>query len=99
MNGKKDKFIKKKKKRAFTLIELLAVIVILGIIAVIAVPAITKYIEKSKIDSFRRSTESIFSAATHYLVDNDLDVLPDEGIEITELDYKKTKLTGGKVFL
>ncbi len=98
MNGKKDKFIKKKKKRAFTLIELLAVIVILGIIAVIAVPAITKYIEKSKIDSFRRSTESIFSAATHYLVDNDLDVLPDEGIEITELDYKKTKLTGGKVY-
>ena len=85
-------------KKGFTLIELLAVIVILGIIMVIAVPAITNYIEKSRMDSFRRSTETLFSAAAHYLVDNDMDNFPDEGMSITNLDYNKTKLTSGIVY-
>lgn len=85
-------------KKGFTLIELLATIVILGIIAVIAVPAITNYIEQARINSFKRSTETLFSAATHYLVDNDLDQLPDKGIDITELEYNKTKLIAGKIY-
>ncbi len=65
---------------------------------VIAVPAITNYIEKSRMDSFRRSTETLFSAAAHYLVDNDMDNFPDEGMSITNLDYNKTKLTSGIVY-
>ncbi len=51
------------KKNGFTLIELLAVIVILGIIMVIAVPAVTKYIDKSKKDSFVSTAKMYIDAA------------------------------------
>lgn len=39
-------------KRGFTLIELLAVIVILGILMLIAIPSVTKYIDKSKKETY-----------------------------------------------
>ena len=41
-----------KNKKGFTLIELLAVIIILGVLLGIAIPQVTKYITKSKKDSF-----------------------------------------------
>ena len=40
------------KKNGFTLIELLAVIIILGVLMIIAVPAVTKYINDSRKDSY-----------------------------------------------
>ena len=51
------------KKNGFTLIELLAVIVILGVIMVIAVPAVTKYIDKSKKDSYISTAQMFIDAA------------------------------------
>ena len=41
----------KGKKNGFTLVELLAVVVILGIIMVISIPAVTKWIDSSKVES------------------------------------------------
>ena len=42
-----------KKKKAFTLVELLAVIVILAIILVIAIPQIINVIRTTRISSFK----------------------------------------------
>ncbi|MDD3241637.1 MAG: type II secretion system protein [Bacilli bacterium] len=59
------------KKKGFTLIELLAVIVILGIIMVIAIPFVTGYIERSKKDATKTSTQGILDAASLYYSSNE----------------------------
>ena len=53
----------RKKKNAFTLIELLAVIVILAVILVIAIPRILDVIDVSKKDSFKNSAQLIADTA------------------------------------
>ena len=53
----------RKKRNAFTLIELLAVIVILAVILVIAIPRILDVIETSKKDSFKNSAQLIADSA------------------------------------
>ena len=53
----------KKKKNAFTLIELLAVIVILAVILVISIPRILDVIETSKKDSFKSTAQLIADSA------------------------------------
>ena len=50
-----------KKKKGFTLVELLAVIVILAVILVIAVPRISDVIKNSKKASFESSAKTIIS--------------------------------------
>ena len=53
----------RKKKNAFTLIELLAVIVILAVILVISIPRILDVIDVSKLDSFKTSAQIIADSA------------------------------------
>jgi len=55
--------IRKSKKKAFTLVELLAVIAILAIILLIAVPSVLGVLEESKVKSFKLSVMGIFDAA------------------------------------
>ena len=62
----------RKKKNAFTLIELLAVIVILAVILVIAIPRILDVIETSKKDSFKTSAQLIADSAEKKYVTNKL---------------------------
>ena len=62
----------RKKKNAFTLIELLAVIVILAVILVIAIPRILDVIETSKKDSFKTSAQLIADNAEKKYVTNKL---------------------------
>ena len=49
----------RKKRNAFTLIELLAVIVILAVILVISIPRILDVIDESKKDLFKTSEQLI----------------------------------------
>ena len=62
----------RKKKNAFTLIELLAVIVILAVILVISIPRILDVIEISKKDSFKTSAQIIADSAEKKYVTNKL---------------------------
>ena len=83
----------RKKRNAFTLIELLAVIVILAVILVIAIPRILDVIEESKKDSFKNSAQLIADSAEKKKVSDKL-LGKDESItckdvaKISDEDYK-----------
>ncbi len=83
----------RKKKNAFTLIELLAVIVILAVILVIAIPRILDVIETSKKDSFKNAAQLIADTAEKKKVSDKL-LGKDESItckdvaKINDEDYK-----------
>ena len=83
----------RKKKNAFTLIELLAVIVILAVILVIAIPRILDVIETSKKDSFKNAAQLIADSAEKKKVSDKL-LGKDESItckdvaKISDEDYK-----------
>ena len=68
----------RKKKNAFTLIELLAVIVILAVILVISIPRILDVIETSKKDSFKSTAQLIADSAEKKYVENKLNNIDEE---------------------
>ena len=64
----------KRKRKGFTLIELIAVLVIMAIIALIVTPLVMNIIRKSKISVRKRSVDaygrSVELAIASYLMDN-----------------------------
>ena len=83
----------RKKKNAFTLIELLAVIVILAVILVIAIPRILDVIETSKKDSFKSTAQLIADSAekkkaSDKLLDKDESITCKDVAKINDEDYK-----------
>ena len=88
----------RKKKNAFTLIELLAVIVILAVILVIAIPRILDVIETSKKDSFKTSAQLIADSAEKKYVENKLNNIDEEitcenVTKLSKEDYESCKIT------
>ena len=70
----------KNNSKGFTLIELLAVIVILGILMITAIPAVTKYINNSKKDTFADSALAYINSARYSLLNDEYNVTaPDAG--------------------
>lgn len=61
----------KNNSKGFTLIELLAVIVILGILMITAIPAVTKYINNSKKDTFADSALAYINSARYSLLNDE----------------------------
>ena len=51
-------------KKGFTLIELLAVIIILGVLLLIAVPAVSRYIQESRMDTYATNLSQFVSTVS-----------------------------------
>ena len=88
----------RKKKNAFTLIELLAVIVILAVILVIAIPRILDVIDVSKKDSFKNSAQLIADTAekkkvSDKLLGKDEEITCKDVAKINDEDYASCKIT------
>ena len=88
----------RKKKNAFTLIELLAVIVILAVILVIAIPRILDVIETSKKDSIKSSARMIInSAEKKNMIDkvngSTEEVTCDNSVKLSKEDYESCIIT------
>ena len=87
----------RKKRNAFTLIELLAVIVILAVILVISIPRILDVIETSKKDSFKNSAQLIADSAekkkvSDKLLDKDEEITCKDVAKINDEDYASCKI-------
>ena len=87
-----------KKKKGFTLVELLAVIVILAIILVIAVPKISDTIKNSKKASFESSAKTIASQAEKKKMEKE--ILEDSGsincsdvVKLNDTDYESCSIS------
>ena len=88
----------RKKKNAFTLIELLAVIVILAVILVIAIPRILDVIETSKKDSFKNAAQLIADSAekkkvSDKLLGKDEEITCKDVAKINDEDYASCIIT------
>ena len=88
----------KKKRNAFTLIELLAVIVILAVILVISIPRILDVIETSKKDSFKNSAQLIADSAekkkvSDKLLGKDEEITCKDVAKINDEDYKSCTIS------
>ncbi|MGL4876323.1 MAG: prepilin-type N-terminal cleavage/methylation domain-containing protein [Clostridium sp.] len=64
--------MKNKKKKGFTLVELIAVIAILAVLAAIAVPNVIKYIDNAKAVAAQTEAATIYNAATAAYTDGSL---------------------------
>ncbi len=85
------------KKKGFTLIELLAVIVVLSVIALVTVPMIVGVVEKARMGAFKDSVLGAITTIDYYLLENNLSEIPEEGIEVTDLELKNNSLKYGMI--
>ena len=87
-----------KKKRGFTLVELLAVIVILAVILIIAMPKISDVIKNSKESSLETTAKLIASQAEkkyteNQVLDNSSTIKCSDVVKLNENDYGPCKIT------
>ncbi|MDD7630561.1 MAG: leucine-rich repeat protein [bacterium] len=87
-----------KKKKGFTLVELLAVIVILAVILIIAMPKISDVIKNSKESSLETTAKLIASQAEkkyteNQVLDNSSTIKCSDVVKLNENDYGPCKIT------
>ena len=87
-----------KKKRGFTLVELLAVIVILAVILIIAMPKISDVIKNSKESSLETTAKLIASQAEkkyteNQVLDNSSTIKCSDVVKLNENDYGPCNIT------
>ncbi len=87
-----------KKKKGFTLVELLAVIVILAVILVIAMPKISEVIKKTRLSSLEATTKMIINSAEKKYTENQVleqgtNIKCSDVVKLNDTDYGKCKIT------
>ena len=87
-----------KKKKGFTLVELLAVIVILAVILVIAMPKISEVIKKTRLSSLEATTKMIINSAEkkyteNQVLDNSSAIKCSDVAKLNKNDYGTCKIT------
>ena len=87
-----------KKKKGFTLVELLAVIVILAIILIIAMPKISEVIKKTRLSSLEATAKMIINSAEKKYTENQVleqgtNIGCSDVAKLNENDYGKCKIT------
>lgn len=73
-----------KRKKGFTIVELLGVFILLGVIAVIITPSILNLREDAEKDAFEQSVNALIRAAQVYHANNDFINFPANGISPTD---------------
>lgn len=71
--------MKKKRRPAFTLVELIVVLAILAILLVVIVPRVTGYVSEARETAAQNNASAILRAAELYVVDQERDGLNPEG--------------------
>lgn len=76
--------LKNKRKKGFTIVELLGVFILLGIIAVLITPSILNLQKDADKDAFEQSVNALIRAAQVYHANNDFIKFPENGISPTD---------------
>ncbi len=86
-----------KRKKGFTLVELLAVIVILAVILIIAMPKISEVIKKTRLSSLEATTKMIINSAEkkyteNQVLDNSSVIKCSDVAKLNDTDYGRCKI-------
>lgn len=79
-----------KKKKGFTMVELLAVIVLLGILALVGIVSVTRLISKSRDEQVKDQAKTMVMATQSFL-QSDKSLLPKSIGEFTEISASELK--------